>query len=179
MRLVIIALVGIISRTGLSLTMVEETAPKARLGWEIESREQSDGDPKGFINWSVSGEYPIWDFLSIATSVQYSPDSHKDTEKFSIYQNFYKYGIGVNIGYVYYVRWFLDAQAIAVTERITYKTSDQSETITDSQLGSQFRLGFDYLLTSNIEIRMSYGMQYRPLDKRKDALKGLFLTYRF
>ncbi len=179
MRLIFLALLGLGSTPCLSLTMVEESSMKARVGWEIENREQSDGDSKGFINWSINGELPLLNFLSLTTSLQYSPDSHKDTEKFSIFQNYSKFGFGANLGYVYYLRWFFDAQAVAISEKITYQTEDHSESITANQLGSQYRVGFDYLLTSNIEIRMSYGLQLRPLDKRRDSLKGVFLTYRF
>ena len=158
-----------------------DTAPlvRARFGWEIESREQSDGDDKGFVNWSASGEYPFQDYLSLVGSLQYSPDVHNDTNEFSIYQNHLKLGIGLQAHYSFWLRWFLENQVVLIEEQIKYQSSLSSESVRSELIGFQSRVGFDYLLARNIEIRFSYGLQSRNADQRLDGLKGLFLTYRF
>jgi hypothetical protein len=152
---------------------------RARLGWEIERRDQSDGDAKGFINWSASGELPLLDFLSGVGSFQFSPDTHKDTKEFSVYQNHLKVGVGVQAHFNFWLRWFFENQAILIEEQIKYKSSSSSESVNSEILGLQSRIGFDYLISNKVEVRLSYGLQNRFADQRLDSLKGLFVTYRF
>lgn len=179
MRLVFLFFIILESKFAYGMPMDTEPLLRARFGWELESREQSDGDSKGFINWSASGEYPFLDFLSGVGSLQYSPDTHKDTNEFSIYQNQLKLGMGLQAHYSFWLRWFFENQVVLIEEQIKYQSRLSSETVRSELIGFQSRIGFDYLLSRNMEIRLSYGLQSRIADQRLDSLKGLFLTYRF
>ncbi|MEI8027427.1 MAG: hypothetical protein WCI18_13850 [Pseudomonadota bacterium] len=179
MRLVLLFFIILESKFAFGIPMDTEPLVRARFGWELESREQSDGDSKGFINWSASGEYPILDLLSGVASLQYSPDAHKDTNEFSIYQNHLKLGVGLQAHYSFWLRWFFENQLVLIEEQVKYQSRFSSESVRSELIGLQSRMGFDYLLARHMEIRFSYGLQSRIADQRLDSLKGLFLTYRF
>lgn len=179
MRLVllVLCLIGFESAFARSMDTLEPM--RARFGWELERRDQSDGDSKGFINWSLSGEIPFFDQLSGIASLQYAPDTHKDTGEFSVYQNHLKVGAGLGVYFNYWFRWFIETQGVLIDEQLSYKTSSKDESLKTQLLGVQSRLGLDYLMAKSIEVRLSYGFQSRGADRRLDSLKGLFLTYRF
>ena len=179
MRLVLLFFFMLETKFASAKPMDSQPLVRARLGWELENREQSDGDSKGFVNWSASGEYPFLEFLSGFGSLQYAPDTHSDTTEFSIYQNHLKFGVGLQAHYSFWLRWFFENQVVLIEEQIKYQSSLSSESVSSEFLGLQARVGFDYLLARNIEIRLSYGLQSRLADQRLDSLKGLFLTYRF
>jgi len=179
MRLALAVLWLINFESALARTMDSQEPIRARFGWELERRDQSDGDAKGFINWSLSGEVPFFHYLSGIGSLQYAPDTHKDTGEFSVYQNHLKVGAGLGVYYNFWLRWFLETQGVLIQEQLVYKTGTEKESISTQLIGVQSRLGFDYLMSKSIEVRLSYGIQNRGADRRLDSLKGLFVTYRF